>query len=105
MPAATRINDTETGVCNLGLSGDPQTRNGTNSTGSSDVFINGVAAHRVDDTGPCNCPHSGTFKSSSGSLTVLINGKAATRIGDTTTCEKCNQSGSHVSGSSNVFIG
>nr|DAM11239.1 MAG TPA: Baseplate wedge protein [Caudoviricetes sp.] len=105
MPAATRLGDTETGTCNMKKGCCPHTRTGTNEVVSSDVFINGQGAHRKGDTGPCNCPHSGTFESTGASSTVFINGRGATRIGDETVCQDCSQSGSHFSGSPNVFIG
>ena len=105
MPAATILGDGTTGTCNMGLPCCPHGRSGTNGTVSSDVFINGLGAHRKGDTGSTNCPHGGTFASMGASATVFINGKGATRIGDTTVCQGCGMSGSHTSGSPNVFIG
>lgn len=105
MPAATRKGDSTSGICNLGLPCCPHSRSGTNEEVSPDVFINGIGAHRKGDTGPTNCPHSGTFQSVGCSSTVFINGRGATRIGDSTVCILCGQPGSHVSGSTNVFIG
>lgn len=52
-----------------------------------------------------DCPHGGTFTSVSGSSTVFVNGKPVTRIGDTTTCGTCGESGTHSTGSANVFAG
>lgn len=105
MPQATKVGDSTTGTCNLGLPCCPHGRSGTNSVGSPNVFINSSPAHRVGDTGPTNCPHGGTFSSSSGSSSVFVNGKPLTRVGDTTVCQSCGMSGSHSSGSSNVFVG
>ena len=105
MPAVTRVGDSTAGVCNVGLPCCPHGRSGTNSVGSPNVFVNGQPLHRLTDTGPCNCPHGGTFASNSGSSSVFVNGKPATRIGDTTVCQSCGQSGSHVAGSPNVFVG
>lgn len=105
MPAATRIGDGTTGTCDLGLDCCPHGRSGTNTTGSPNVFINGLAAHRQSDTGGTNCPHGGTFITTGGSSTVFINGRPATRIGDATTCQACGKAGAHTSGSGNVFIG
>lgn len=105
MPAVTRVSDGTTGVCNLGLPCCPHSRAGTNSSGSPNVFVNGIPLHRLSDTGPTNCPHGGTFSSTAGSSTVFCNGLKVTRIGDTTTCQSCGQSGSHVAGSPNVFCG
>lgn len=105
MPAAARLGDQEEGICNIGLPCCPHGRVGTNAEVSPDVFINGLGAHRKGDTGPCNCPHGGKFATTSGSSTVFINGKAAVRIGDSTNCQDCGESGSHTTGSGNVFIG
>jgi len=105
MPAATRISDGTTGTCNPGLDCCPHARSGTNGTGSPNVFINGIAAHRLGDTGSTNCPHGGTFASTTGSGSVFINSQAATRIGDVTTCGACGRTGTHTGGSGNVFIG
>ena len=106
MPAATRKGDSEVGGCDMGLPDCcPHGRGGTNSEVSGNVFINGLGAHRKDDTGPCNCPHGGTFATTGGSRSVFINGRAATRVGDGTTCQSCGMGGSHTSGSGDVFIG
>lgn len=104
MPAATRIGDGTVGVCNVGAPCCPHGRAGNNGSGSPDVVINGMRAHRLDDTGPCNCPHGGTFASRTASPTVFVNGKPLTRLGDTTVCQGCGQPGHHVSGSPNVFV-
>lgn len=105
MPAVTRQGDATSGICDLGLPCCPHGRSGINQEGSPNVFINGKPVHRLNDTGPTNCPHGGTFASVEGSSTVFINNRAATRIGDMTTCQLCGKSGSHTSGSPNVFIG
>ena len=105
MPAVTRVGDGTTGVCNPGLPCCPHSRSGTNGVGSPNVFVNGKPVHRLSDTGPTNCPHGGTFASVSGSGTVFVNGQPITRIGDTTVCTGCGKSGSHTSGSGNVFAG
>lgn len=99
----TRVGDSTSGTCNLGLECCPHGRAGTNSTGSGNVFANGKPIHRLGDIGGCNCPHGGSFNSTSGSATVFVNGKPITRIGDTTTCLSCGEQGSHTSGSGNVF--
>lgn len=105
MPAVTKVGDGTTGTCDLGLDCCPHGRSGTNTAGSPNVFVNGQPLHRLNDTGPTNCPHGGTFATTAGSSTVFCNGQPVTRIGDTTTCQSCGQSGSHVTGSSNVFAG
>lgn len=104
MPQATRISDTTTGICNLGLDCCSHSRSGTNATGSPNVFINGLACHRLTDTGPTNCPHGGTFQSIQGSPNVFVNGLPKTRIGDTTQCINCGETGNHSSGSPNVIV-
>jgi uncharacterized Zn-binding protein involved in type VI secretion len=105
MPASTKVGDSTTGICDIGLPCCPHGRSGTNSVGSPNVFINGEPAHRLSDTGPTNCPHGGTFESVEGSSTVFVNGRPLTRIGDTTQCLSCGKAGNHVSGSPDVFAG
>lgn len=75
-----------------------------NVAGSSDVFINGIPAHRQGDGWASHtCPdipetHGGNL--ASGSSTVYVNGKQLGRIGDPVTW------GSSVAtGSSNVYAG
>ena len=70
--------------------------------GSSDVFINGIPAHRVGDSWTTHCDPSGCHggTTSGGSSTVYINGKAAARVGDSVDC------GSGIAeGSNDVYIG
>lgn len=95
MPAQTRVGDANTGhdAC-------PPT---TLTSGSPNVFINGIPAGRVGDPyAPHGCivhpSHVGTI--SSGSGTVFINGIPAGRIGDSVSC-----GGSVAVGSPNVFVG
>ena len=62
------------------------------------------------ETGVCNlglpdCPHGGVYTSTNGSSSVFVENKPITRIGDTTNCNNCGQSGSHSTGSNNVFAG
>jgi uncharacterized Zn-binding protein involved in type VI secretion len=105
LPAPTRIGDMTEGTCNIGQKCCPHARSGTNLRGSPNVIIEGLSAHRVDDTGATNCPHGGQFVSLIGSSSVFINGKQVTREGDTTVCASCGLSGVHVSGATSVFIG
>ena len=94
MPAAARLGDKCTGHGPFA----PRTCNG----GSSDVFINGVPAHRVGDKWSVHCvgPSCHDSKSSTGSGTVFVNGKPLARIGDNIAC------GSAIAqGSDNVFAG
>lgn len=94
MPAASRLGDMSAGH------GAFPAR--ANDEGSGDVFINGVAAHRIGDHWPVHCDpltcHDGV--QSKGSSTVFINGKAAARIGDDISCGDII-----AQGSSNVFFG
>ena len=102
---ATRISDGTSGICDVGLVCCPHGRSGTNSTGSPDVFINSLPAHRLEDFGNCNCPHGGTFQSVSASQSVFVNGRGLTRINDATVCINCGCGGVHVTGSENVLAG
>ena len=95
MPAATRLNDNDTGhdAC------PPTALN----VASSNVFINGRGAGRVNDSYVAHSciahgSHSGVI--ASGSSTVFINGRPAGRIGDPVSC-----GGSVAEGRGNVFIG
>ena len=70
--------------------------------GSSDVFVNGIAIHRLGDSWAIHCCsfdcHPGVLSSASG--TVFANGSGVGRVGDNVSC------GSRVAtGSSNVFAG
>ena len=105
MSSATRINDGTSGICDLGLDCCAHGRAGVNITDSPNVFINGLAAHRLGDMGDCLCPHGGSYQSVTASQTVFVNGMGLTRIGDSTSCVVCGQAGVHVSGSENVFAG
>ena len=105
MPAPTRIGDRETGVCSPGCLSCPHTRNGANDTGSPDVDIDDLAAHRVTDTGPCICPHGGTYESVEGSDDVEINDLPLTLVGHKTRCLRCGFLGHHIEGSPDVEIG
>ena len=105
MPAAARVTDSTSGICDIGKKCCPHGRNGACTHGSSNVFINGLPAHRYSDNGSCHCPHGGIFETHDGSSTVFINGLPAARLGDSTVCQGCGQTGRITSGSSNVFIG
>jgi len=92
MPASVRKGDTCTGH------GCFPSR--SNDQGSSNVFVNGRAKHRVGDhwvSHCCGVCHDST--QSTGSPNVFVNGKAAARVGDDIAC------GSHnAEGSPNVII-
>jgi uncharacterized Zn-binding protein involved in type VI secretion len=70
-------------------------------SGSSDVFFNGLPAHRVTDAWEEHCAltcHDSIL--ATGSMTVFINGLQAGRVGDIIEC------GSIVmTGSLDIFIG
>jgi uncharacterized Zn-binding protein involved in type VI secretion len=70
-------------------------------TGSEDVFINGLSAHRLSDSWDVHCAkscHDSVL--ASGSSSVFVNGLPLGRIGDVIAC------GSSVAtGSDNVFAG
>ncbi|MDY5787000.1 PAAR domain-containing protein [Veillonella caviae] len=95
MSAVTRIGDMNTGhdAC-------PPT---ALSSGSANVFINGISCGRITDS---YIPHSCIDHPShvgfvaSGSSSVFVNGLAVARIGDSVSC-----GGSVAAGSPNVFAG
>ena len=79
-------------------------RSGQHSTGSDTVFIDDLAAHRLSDSGSCQCSHGGQFISSEGSEFVFFDDLPATMIGHLTVCQGCGMTGQHVSGSETVDI-
>ena len=94
MPAVTRLGDSCTGHGAF----PPR----TSTSGSANVFVNGIPAHRQGDSWSAHCDpnscHASELKS--GSSTVYVNGKALGRVGDPVAC------GSVVAaGSGNVFAG
>jgi len=95
MPATCRLGDTCTG--HAGFPPRP------NDAASSNVFINGLGAHRVGDHWVTHCdptPSCHDSSLASGSGTVYVNGVPLGRIGDSIAC------GSTVAtGSGNVFAG
>jgi uncharacterized Zn-binding protein involved in type VI secretion len=95
MPAAARLGD----VCTGHDACPPRGSTG----GSPDFFINGMAAHRVNDSWgahgcPIHPPHGSVL--ASGSSSFFINGKAAGRKGDAVAC-----GGTVASGPGDFFIG
>lgn len=90
MPAVARLTD----VCTGHGSCAPR----PSVTGSNDVFVNGLAAHRLSDGWAMHCTHTSVL--AGGSQTVYANGLELGRIGDPVAC------GSLVAtGSPNVFAG
>ena len=73
------------------------------TSGSPDVFVNGLPVHRVGDNWaahacPDTPPHSGTM--ANGSATVFVNGQPIARIGDAVDCGS-----TAAQGSDNVLAG
>jgi uncharacterized Zn-binding protein involved in type VI secretion len=72
--------------------------------GSSNVFINGRPAIRVDDLGiHAICCGSNVWVAAEGAATVFINGKPVVRSGDRT--GHCGGEGKMIEGSDDVIIG
>lgn len=93
MPAATRLGD----ICTGHGCYPPR----VNDSGSPNVFINGLPAHRLGDHWVTHCcgPSCHDSYTSEGSSKVFINGIPAARIGDAVAC------GSIIAqGSPNVFF-
>jgi uncharacterized Zn-binding protein involved in type VI secretion len=94
MPGVVRLGDTCTGHGCF----PPR----ANDEASSDVFVNGIGAHRVGDHWVVHCcgPSCHDSNMAQGSGTVFVNGKPLARIGDNVAC------GSAAAvGSGNVFAG
>lgn len=75
----------------------------TSISGSPNVFVNSLPAHRQSDAwGPHCCPNKGCHTSVllSGSMTVFANGLPLGRIGDPVACGSISAQGSR-----NVFAG
>ena len=85
MPRAARVTDEHRGVCSHGADCCPHSVVGTITSGSPDVFINGLRAARLNDTVRHNCPHCGTGFVSSASGSVFANGAPVARLGDRVT--------------------
>lgn len=81
MPPVTRLGDMSTG--HDAFPPRPST------SASGDVFVEGIAAHRVGDSWAVHCNpvpvcHPGVLAAGSG--TVFVNGLAVGRIGDPISC-------------------
>lgn len=91
MPAAARLGDMSAGHCF-----EPR----PNDQGSPNVFINGIAAHRVGDhwiAHTCGLiTHDGVL--AQGSPNIFVNGVALGRVGDQISCGDVI-----AQGSANVF--
>lgn len=93
MPAAVRIGDLCTGHGPYG----PRPA----ISGSENVFINSISAHRVGDLWTEHCHHGchGSVQAT-GAPTVRVNGIPLARVGDQIACGSIN-----AQGSPNVFAG
>lgn len=95
MPAVTRLGDLCTG--HGAFPARPST------SASPNVYVNGIAAHRKNDSWATHCDPSPSCHASNladGSATVFCNGLPLGRVGDPVAC------GSTVAqGSSNVYAG
>lgn len=91
MPAIVRLGD----IC----TGHGCWPSRANSTASTNVFVNGMGAHRVGDGWQAHtCPDIPETHSSSqatGSPTVFVGGQALARIGDAIACGSSNATGSN----------
>ena len=96
---ATRITDSTSGICDIGLDCCPHGRVGTNQTGSNICIVEGLKIHREGDTGSCNCPHGGSFISVGHSKIFYVENKGVALTSQQTVCTTCGMSGSHSSGS------
>jgi uncharacterized Zn-binding protein involved in type VI secretion len=92
MPSGVRLGDSSAGHCF-----EPR----GNIVASPNVFINGIAAHRVGDGWPTHTCGTDSHPSitAQGSPNVFINGIAAARVGDKLDCGDII-----AQGSPNVFI-
>ena len=92
MPAVVRLGDKESHKCHT-------------TSGSLNVFVNGIPICRVGDGVCCaihNPPHPSDGVIVEGSPNVFANGRPVARVGDKTEHEKCGE-GKLLSGSPNVF--
>lgn len=99
MPAVARLGDPAS------INHDTCSTDSQAETGSPNVFINGIACHRVGDVNTshtesspqCN-PHSTALIT--GSVSVFVNGISMARVSDSYAC-----GAQLISGSPNVFAG
>ena len=103
MAASARVTDEHQGICGHGAPCCPHNVTGTIIEGSPNVFINDLAAARLNDNVVHDCPHCGTGYISSASATVNINGRGAARMGDSVTYP--GGGGVITTASGNVFAG
>ena len=87
-----------------GCPGCPHPGAGPAISGSTNVFVNGRPALRVDDVGiHAACCGANTWQALKGAPAVFINGKPAFRVNDPS--NHCGGSGKLLEGSANVIVG
>jgi len=90
MPGVVRLTD----IC----SGHGCWPSRANSSASTDVFVNGLGAHRVGDGWAAHTcieiPETHASSQATGSPTVFVNNRALARIGDSIACGSSNATGS-----------
>jgi len=88
MPAISRLGDSS-----AGHDGYPPR---ANDEASPDVFVNGIAIHRIGDHWPTHCDLTTCHDAvqSAGCSSVFANGKAVARIGDEISCSDIVAAGS-----------
>ncbi len=105
MPAAGRLGDKSQVPSDAhGCPACPHPALGPAVSGSPTVFINGLPALRVGDSGiHAACCGTNTWRATHGAKGVFINGKAAHRLGDAV--RHCGGVGRLIEGSADVVIG
>ncbi len=102
--AGRKGDNSHVGADSHGCKSCPHAADGPATSGSGDVFINGLPALRVGDTGShSSCCGSNTWAARTGAPAVFFNGKAVHRKGDAV--RHCGGSGVLSEGSADVFIG
>lgn len=103
MPPAVRLSDKAACPADKhGCPACPHPTFGPAVNGSTDVFINKLAAIRLDDPGiHMACCGPNQWQVAKGSPTVYVNGKPLARMGDKT--KHCGGDGTLIVGSPNVF--
>ncbi|RMG16378.1 MAG: hypothetical protein D6731_06275 [Planctomycetota bacterium] len=91
-------------ACAHGCPACPHPVTGPATAGSPNVFVNGLPAMRLGDSGiHMACCNGNTWIVAKGSSSVFINKKPAARLGDMTS--HCGGVGNIIQGSPNVFVG
>jgi uncharacterized Zn-binding protein involved in type VI secretion len=82
MPQVARVADQHIGTCDHGLDCCPHNVIGVISSGSPDVFANGLQVARLNDNVIHDCPHCGTGYIASASTLNFANKIGIARIAD-----------------------